>query len=91
MMYTPDMYLWNLGSQCDRSLFVGCGNITSPACSAPGATTVTWAFADHCFPNHYFNDSILIAGQDLYNSYLQYKNYENHTVGLARIISCGGE
>ena len=88
MMYTPDMYLWNLGSQCTRSMFVGCGNISTAACSEPGATTATWATFEHCIPNHIPE---IIVGQDLYNSYLHYHDYENETIGLARILSCEGE
>ena len=87
MVYTPDMYLWNLGPQCTRSMFAGCGDIASAACSEPGATTVTWSMIEHCIPNHHPE---IIVGQDLYNSYLHYHDYENHTVGLARILSCGG-
>ena len=91
MRYTPDMYLWNLGSPCARSelsFAPGCGNLTSAACSKPGATTVTWAMAEHCLPN---DNPEIIVGQDLYNSYLHFHDYQDETIGLARVISCGGK
>ena len=49
--------------------------------------TATWATFHHCVPNSL--DEIIV-GQDLYNHYLHFHDYENKTIGLARIVSCGG-
>eukprot|EP00912_Choanoflagellata_sp_UC4_P001796 UC4_evm4s1151 len=84
--YTHNEYLSRFSSPCTRKIL----NLKN--CEGVNDVIVVWAFMDMVIPND--DTGELIIGQDLYNSYLHYHNYEhgwkgeNTTLGLARISMC---
>lgn len=83
--YTPDMYLSRFSSPCVRRAFM------IKDCEGPDDVLVTWAFMAWAMPNDYHDPGHLILGEDMYHSFLSYRNFENGTTGLARIQRCASD
>merc|ERR1711924_347562 len=85
--YRPEDYLFSLGKPTypyARDTFAALlpfPNITE--CGKPGWALVAWGLIPA-------QESVILA-QDLYNNCLHYHNFDNSTLGMARLSSGGAE